>query len=327
MVFQEFISTVAKRMEERYKEMGQDYSVTIKNRERVNRENSSSIVVKKPGQLQQPGIVMNSFYADFSEGKKKIDEIIDQLMKTVEEENLGIQLNGSYFTKDRILKNIRMELINADRNRELLSHVPHRMVADLAVIYKYIIQDTGEGIIGATLTNHTIAGMGIHEDELFQMAMDNRRENAPYVIGNLEDVIHGLNESLGMEETPEEDGLDSFLDCSVLTSQDGLFGASCILYPEAVKELAAAKGGNFFLLPSSIHEWLVIPDDGIYDGLEDIVRFVNQNEVGEEEVLSDHVYYYDVQKQELSIRQAGEEIEMDADRNGGPDVGRMDFLS
>ena len=327
MVFQEFISTVARRMEERYKEMGQDYSVTITNRERVNRENSSSIVVKKPGQLQQPGIVMNSFYADFSEGKKKMDEIIDQLMKTVEEENLGIQLNGSYFTKDRILKNIRMELINADRNRELLSHVPHRMVADLAVIYKYIIQDTGEGIIGATLTNHTIAGMGIHEDELFQMAMDNRRENAPYVIGNLEDVSHGLNESLGMEETPEEYGLDSFLDCSVLTSQDGLFGASCILYPEAVKELAAAKGGNFFLLPSSIHEWLVIPDVGIYDGLEDIVRFVNQNEVGEEEVLSDHVYYYDVQKQELSIHQAGEEIEMDADRNGGPDVGRMDFLS
>ena len=327
MVFQEFISTVARRMEERYKEMGQDYSVTITNRERVNRENSSSIVVKKPGQLQQPGIVMNSFYADFSEGKKKMDEIIDQLMKTVEEENLGIQLNGSYFTKDRILKNIRMELINADRNRELLSHVPHRMVADLAVIYKYIIQDTGEGIIGATLTNHTIAGMGIHEDELFQMAMDNRRENAPYVIGNLEDVIHGLNESLGMVETPEEYGLDSFLDCSVLTSQDGLFGASCILYPEAVKELAAAKGGNFFLLPSSIHEWLVIPDVGIYDGLEDIVRFVNQNEVGEEEVLSDHVYYYDVQKQELSIHQAGEEIEMDADRNGGPDVGRMDFLS
>ena len=317
MVFQEFISTVARRMEERYKEMGQDYSVTIKNRERVNRDKSSSIVVKKPGQLQQPGIVMNSFYADFSEGKKKMDEIIDQLMKTVEEENLGIQLNGSYFTKDRILKNIRMELINADRNRELLSHVPHRMVADLAVIYKYIIQDTGEGIIGATLTNHTIAGMGIHEDELFQMAMDNRRENAPYVIGNLEDVIHGLNESLGMEETPEEYGLDSFLDCSVLTSQDGLFGASCILYPEAVKELAAAKGGNFFLLPSSIHEWLVIPDVGIYDGLEDIVRFVNQNEVGEEEVLSDHVYYYDVQKQELSIHQAGEKIEMYAEMSDG----------
>lgn len=46
MVFQEFISTVARRMEERYKEMGQDYSVTITNRERVNRENSSSIVVK-----------------------------------------------------------------------------------------------------------------------------------------------------------------------------------------------------------------------------------------------------------------------------------------
>ena len=260
---------------------------------------------------------MNSFYADFSEGKKKMDEIIDQLMKTVEEENLGIQLNGSYFTKDRILRNIRMELINADRNRELLSHVPHRMVADLAVIYKYIIQDTGEGIIGATLTNHMIAGMGIHEDELFQMAMDNRRENAPYVIGNLEDVLHGLNESLGMEETPEEDGLDSFLDCSVLTSQDGLFGASCILYPEAVKELAAAKGGNFFLLPSSIHEWLVIPDVGIYDGLEDIVRFVNQNEVGEEEVLSDHVYYYDVQKQELSIHQAGEKIEMYAEMSDG----------
>ena len=327
MVFQEFISTVARRMDERYKEMGQDYTVITKKRESVNQENSISIVVKKPGQLQQPGIVMNSFYADFNEGKKKMDEIIDQLIKSVEEENLGIQLNGSFFTTDEILRNIRMELINADRNRELLSHVPHRMVADLAVIYKFIIQDTGEGIIGATLTNHTIAGMGIHEDELFRKAMNNRRENAPYVIKNLEDIIHGLNESLGMKETPKEDGLDSFLDCSVLTSQDGLFGASCILYPEAVKELAVSKGGNFLLLPSSIHEWLVIPDIGISDELEDIVRFVNQNEVGEEEVLSDHVYYYDVQKQELSIHQAGEKIEMDAEMSDGPDVGRMDFLS
>lgn len=327
MVFQEFISTVARRMEERYKEMGQDYTVTTKKRESVNQENSISIVVKKPGQLQQPGIVMNSFYADFNEGKKKMDEIVDQLIKSVEEENLGIQLNDSLFTKDKILRNIRMELINADRNRELLSHVPYRMVADLAVIYKYIIQDTGEGIIGATLTNHTIAGMGIHEDELFRMAMDNRRENAPCVIQNLEDVIHGLNESLRMKETPEEDGLDSFLDCSVLTSQDGLFGASCILYPEAVKELAVAKGGNFLLLPSSIHEWLVIPDVGISDDLEDIVRFVNKNEVREEEILSDHVYYYDVQKQELSIHQAGEKIEMDAEMSDGSDVGRMNFLS
>lgn len=171
MVFQEFISTVARTMDERYKEMGQDYTVTTKKRESVNQENSISIVVKKPGQLQQPGIVMNSFYADFNEGKKKMDEIIDQLIKSVEEENLGIQLNGSLFTTDGILRNIRMELINADRNRELLSHVPHRMVADLAVIYKFIIQDTGEGIIGATLTNHTIAGMGIHEDELFRKAM------------------------------------------------------------------------------------------------------------------------------------------------------------
>ena len=71
MVFQEFISTVARRMDERYKEMGQDYTVITKKRESVNQENSISIVVKKPGQLQQPGIVMNSFYADFNEGKRR----------------------------------------------------------------------------------------------------------------------------------------------------------------------------------------------------------------------------------------------------------------
>ena len=54
-------------------------------------------------------------------------------------------------------------------------------------------------------------------------------------------------------------------------------------------------GGDFFLLPSSIHEVILVPDNGKMDyrELEKMVHEVNETQVRPTERLSDNVYHYD----------------------------------
>ena len=324
MLFEEFVSVIAGKLKEAYQERGMDYDVSVRNPMKVNQETNLAIVITIPGQQAWPSISMDTYYAESVLYGTGTDEIAGRLLTLVEREGIGNQLEGPLFKKDRILDNIRMELIHADKNQELLAQVPHRMVADLALIYRYAVKDAQGDTMTAILNNESIERLGVRgEEELFRVAMEQRRENAPHIIKGIQQVISELGESLQIESNHEHDNPERNKIWSVLTTKDGLYGASCILYPEVVEELAAIKGGNFILLPCSIHEWIVLPDYGIYDELEEMVRCINQNEVGEEEILSDHVYYYDVQKQELSICDTGEGQAMctEADR------GWIGFLS
>ena len=82
----------------------------------------------------------------------------------------------------------------------------------------------------------------------------------------------------------------------IITNPQTVDGAGVIFYPEVMDQIGEGFQGNFFILPSSTHETLVIPDNGAFDYrvLEDMVQTINENEVAPEERLSDHVYHYDV---------------------------------
>ena len=81
----------------------------------------------------------------------------------------------------------------------------------------------------------------------------------------------------------------------VVTNRARLNGAVSIFYPGMMK-LIGENIGDFFVLPSSIHEVLILPDDGFYDylSLQEMVQSINMFEVAEEEQLSNKVYRYSV---------------------------------
>ena len=81
----------------------------------------------------------------------------------------------------------------------------------------------------------------------------------------------------------------------VATVEGGMNGASVTQLPDFLQEAADRLGGDFFVLPSSVHEVLFIRDDGSFerDQLESMVRGVNATEVSEADFLSDSVYHYD----------------------------------
>jgi hypothetical protein len=87
----------------------------------------------------------------------------------------------------------------------------------------------------------------------------------------------------------------------VLTNYKGINGASCLLYPEILDQIGDKLNADFYILPSSIHELILIIDDGKMNpiSLREMVCEVNQTQVAADEVLSDQVYYYSREKQRI----------------------------
>ena len=103
---------------------------------------------------------------------------------------------------------------------------------------------------------------------------------------------------------PEKDGNDSRdTDMYVLTNQCRRFGAAEILDKKTLRMVADQVGDGFIVLPSSVHETIVLPskEEPEYGRLADMVRAVNDTLVEAEERLSDHVYVYSRDEEMLKI--------------------------
>ena len=89
----------------------------------------------------------------------------------------------------------------------------------------------------------------------------------------------------------------------VLTNKSRMFGAACMLYPGVFQQAAREIEGDFFVLPSSVHEVLLLSPGNVFDreGLRRLVREINETQVEPYEVLSNNVYYYDSEKAEIRI--------------------------
>lgn len=90
-----------------------------------------------------------------------------------------------------------------------------------------------------------------------------------------------------MMPAPDEAGM------FVATCNNGVNGAGCIFYPEFMDQAAEKLQGDFFVLPSSVHEVILLPDNGQMDfhELEAMVRQINETEVAPQDRLSDSVYH------------------------------------
>ena len=93
----------------------------------------------------------------------------------------------------------------------------------------------------------------------------------------------------------ETEGTFRGIPMKVLTNNKGIHGAACILYPGVLDSVAQEMGGGFFILPSSVHEVILLLDTGNEDSgeLKKIISAVNTTQVAPEEVLSDTLYRYD----------------------------------
>ena len=194
---------------------------------------------------------------------------------------------------ENMKEKLSVEVISADANADLLANVPHDRMEDLAVVYRFVMESSEDGRASILVTNNLMDRMGVSHEQLRSDALENSPEIRPVVIMGMNEVMKEMMgpevyEMFGIPDDAEET-------MYVATVPDKNSGAGVIAYQEFMDQAAERVGGDFFVLPSSINEILLVPDNGdmTADALRDMVKDVNAKEVSPEERLSDNVYHYD----------------------------------
>ena len=175
---------------------------------------------------------------------------------------------------------LTMDLIQEDALKGLLDSIPHRKLADLVLILRI-------GWGNSPITYDMLASFGISEEELFKDAFESVPVRCPAVFRPLKEVFSEMGMPV-LEEEAEDSGL------MVATTDSFVKGASVLMYPGFLDKVAEQMGGDYYVIPSSRHEVLILYDNGSYDPeeLSRMVAEVNGHIVAKEDRLSDHAYHY-----------------------------------
>lgn len=282
-----------------------EYEVQTKNVYQINSQGESiSLVpsIKVPGAWISQNISLDRLYSAYRKGvslDKILGNVIDILRKTINDH--GMENNHNLDTNKIIF-----HLINTEQNLDMLANIPHRQFMDLSIVYRYIY-DVGEESMVSDIISFDLAEMnGLQEESLYKLAYQNTKELMPVKLEKLEDKIRQLYKEMDMPDFMIDMMLGDIPQDSmkiyVLTNDQGTYGAASLLYTEQLAFLAMLEQKDLYILPSSLHEVLIVPkDDNVTEEvIGDMVYTVNMAAVELEDRLSNETYYYNRKDKELS---------------------------
>lgn len=295
MTFQKFTEEVMEMMKGI---AGDRYEIQKEEKLKNNGVRQTGITAVRQGEHVFPIVYLEPYYNDYLYGEGTVCETVEELCKILEE-HMGKSLQSLRIndlrewetTKDRV----SAKLVNAEMNRELLEQVPHRIVMDLAEIYFVKVGRCGQEGFGTILVrNEQEQAWGVDENILHETAIKNLMEESGEFV-SMAEIMKEVGKS---GRDPEMDDPEMY----VLTNQSRLYGAAELLDGNMLKRIAEQLQGDYMILPSSVHELIVLKDtDRPHNELADMVKEINSTCLAPDEVLSNHVYRYDRNTREVSI--------------------------
>ena len=194
--------------------------------------------------------------------------------------------------KDGVKKRLFITVMNTEDNAEFLSRAPHIEKEDLSIVCRVLLSpemlsQDGAAMASMVVTDKALERMGFTKEELFDEAFLNAPKLRPaHPLTRIENI-------LGYPEMEENVGL------YLVTTEDAVLGAAVIFYPGMMEAYSRMLKGGYYILPSSKHELLLLPDTEEADAaaLIGIVKSINEEVVKPDEKLSDSVYHYSPEDQ------------------------------
>lgn len=308
-------------------QLGENYQVSITNIEKNNGIIAEGMMIRKENSDISPNIYLEHFYDKYREGES-LEETVEEILvmyRSALKQNPVCHIEQLKELKKHE-KDIFFRLVNYEMNKDFLERVPHVRYLDFAITFHCLLEKQEYGIQSFCINEIIRQGWGICTEKLYQIALKNTPLLFPPQIQCLEDMMY---EMIGKTKTstssekwfsPEkqedwekyeeklEDILEHIEDTSqmnmyVMTNHMGNYGAGVLLYPNLLECFAKKVEGDFYLLPSSIHEWIVVvrQEEFTPENLREMVIEVNRLYVDCEEVLSNQVYFYNSKTKEIEV--------------------------
>lgn len=295
----------ARVQEEMAKRLGESCEVSMVETVCNNGVRMQGLKIGRRGQNVQPTIFLDSFWERYERGEAW-EHMMERMIRIYDNGMPSEAVDMDFFTDfERIKDRIAYRLVNADKNKRLLCEIPHICFLDLAICFYYAFFHKTLGNGSVLVYNSHVEMWNTNTAELFRLAQKNTRHMFGMELQPMKEVLKELagDGQQKLSEEPEDFALSEEIPMSILSNGRRQFGAACMLYPGVLKEAAEEKGANLYILPSSVHEVILMADTGREDPglLVEMVKEVNAVWVLPEEVLSDHVYYYDRIKNQIVI--------------------------
>lgn len=274
--------------------VGQKCTKKLEQVDKVNGRQDALIIIPD-GSSMGTTMYLKPYYEEYCNGKSE-KQLLDRALETIKK---GIKDTPAFDLDmirdyEKVKGMLSVDVVSAMKNKELLKNVPHQIIEDLAVVYRINLtfSDKEEGTI--LITDGLLKGYGIAPEQLHVDAVHNAAIIKPAQIANLGQVVYeaasqsGIDGLEGMEEA-EIEGV------FVATVPDKTRGAGVLVYENFLEDAAKQIGGDFYVLPSSLHEVILVKEheDIQTAELRMMVAMVNNNEVMPEDILTYSVYHYD----------------------------------
>lgn len=255
-----------------------------------------AVHIKKKGENIAPTIYLDQYYKDYKNGivlMKIVRNILEFYRKHAPEGSVDVNYYEDF---SKICGKLFFKVINFEKNRKYLEDVPFVMFEDLALVPLVNVDDEflGPGVI--VVKKDHLKNWEISEDELWENIYENAPTAQPFTI---EHILETLGDK-GKELAPFLSQLDMY----VISNEAKTNGAGVFLYPGVSEKISEKLGGDFIVLPASIHEAIVMPyfeEEGKRDFLYSMVKEVNSMVVGGGDMLSDSVYLYEAENNTVRI--------------------------
>ena len=337
MNYESFIKEVQRGVKELIEKKLDDGTVVVRNVLKNNNVRMKAISVVRKEEKATPTIYLRNYYVDYQHGRtiqNICHEIFEIYRHGIDNFKMDIDI-GDISNFDRIKDFIYYKIVNYEMNQSLLTKVPHFKFLDLAIVFYIMVSRDNEGQATALIYNQHVDGWEITPDMLRNIAFQNTWSKFPVVIRRMEDIVSEmiLNDILGDEEWVDEyddeydddfinedteygdytygelkgivqEEVESLkiedLNMYVMSNTMKLNGAICITYPNAIKDFAMEHNCDIYIIPSSVHEVILIPNiQCSLETINDLIKDVNRRQLDPTEILSDHAYVYRVETGEI----------------------------
>ena len=237
-----------------------------------------------------PAVNLEECYKDFVRGRDP-EAVMRKIAATITDNDVEYSLD--YLRDYNLVKNtLFLRASNAHANEAVLKNVPHQLRQDIALTCHILISDEDNSLSSCMITNGMLEDYGITKEQLFQ---DTIRSSEILFPATIQSLYSTLSERVDYEGVDMGIPQNPSVNAMVITNRQFINGAAALFYPDVMDQLTEKMNGDYYIIPSSIHECIAIPADCGRDchELNQIVHAVNAYEVMDSDQLSDHVYHYD----------------------------------
>lgn len=274
-----------------YRDAYIDVREVLKNNDQV----MTGMTILKDGDNITPMIYLDPYGEDIAAGRPMasvLEDIVQIQRKAAGRTQLVPSVLENY---ENVRPMLSVGLCDTERNQEYLRDKPYTICGELAAVYRIqIMADEDGGGTGTIAVTHDMLRLwGVTRERLHKDAVEAESVRNPPRLYRMDDIL-SLPEWDNMLET-ESSRQAGPIPMYVLTNRNRIDGAGAIAFDGVLDKVGELLGKNFYLLPSSVHEMVILPDDGVErtKDFEKMVREINAEMVSPYEQLSEKVQYYD----------------------------------